>query len=779
MALLICGTLATVSGTPPALAQVASQDAQATENTSSNSSSSQGAVALEPITVSPQASPPKVSKAPRRAVVSEPITVTSERGWHPVSEVPQNVTVLSGEDIDKRAVRDIDDLLRYVPGTRVDRETSLNNPFGQLGSFQIRGVGGNRVQILVDGSRIQEQTIYGSRDFVDPFNMQAVEIVRGPSSVLWGADALGGVVAFRTRDPEDLLAFGDKPWAADIKLAYDSFDKSFRKQITAAAESGDFQVLASLGHLSAREPRLRNARADGGIWGCTRPSFFGCDKLFSADTEAVNGLAKIIWTPENHEFRLTGEFFNRNTGVDQVWDAFAAMSGYSSLSYPRELDMERMRFTLEHTWAVKSPLIDEFKWQLSYSPQNRDTSGTQTRRFAARTDLYSPIRNYGETFLEADVQITSRFNTWPISHKLVYGFDGDIMQSAYDGYNVVHRSDTGLTTIVTNQGYNFPEVETSRADFYIQDEMKFLDGRLTVTPGLRYATYRIDPTGDTGYKPLPGNEPQTTSKSTLIKKLGMVYELNSSYSVYASYGEGFKMPTSQQLFVSANDPFIGGIVLPNPSLKPESVKNYEAGIRGRFARGSFSAGIFYADYQDFIRGPMALNPATPNVWTYDNVENVELWGIEFSGEYEFYATWWATAAVSYQYGVQALTGASETPFDGAVPLTTTLGVRHLMQEWNLEAEVLATFGSKVTRRSNPDAFLPSGYAVFDGYLSWKPRSEIEINAGVLNIFDTRYFPNSLYGYLNTPVSASTIGANPLEVQTAPGRTFKLGSTFRF
>ncbi len=716
---------------------------------------------------------------PEETILLERITVTAQRGPNELFNVAQNVTILTGEQLDSRAVRDIDDMVRYLPGLSVDRETSLNNPYGQLGSFSIRGVGGNRVQILVDGARVQEQTIYGSRDFADPFNMKAVEIVRGPSSVLWGADALGGVVSFRTRDPQDLLDGSDKPWAGEIKSAYDSFDGSFRKQFTAAASQGDFQMLASFGHLSAHEPRLRNARADGGIWGCPRPASFGCDKLFDADTYAWNALGKLIWTPEDHQFRLTGEFFRRHTEVDQVWDAFAGSSGYASASYPRELDMQRTRLALEHKWTLNTPLLDEIKWQLSYSPQKRDTSGTQTRIFATRTDTYTPVRNYGETFLEADVQLTSRFATGGIAHKLIYGFDGDLTDSSYDGYNIVHRSDTGATTIQTNQGYNFPEVKTRRADFYIQDEMELLDGRLRITPGVRFATYRIDPTGDTGYKPLPGNEPEVTSNTKLIKKLGLIYELDDSYSAYASYGEGFKMPTSQQMFVSASDPFIGGIVLPNPGLKPESVRNYEIGLRGLFDRGSFSAGVFYADYQDFIRGPMNLDPTRPNVWTYDNVEDVKLWGIEIAGEYEFHADWWASAAISYQHGTQRVAGGKKTPFDGAVPLTAVLGLRHFIADWNLEAEVLGTFGAAVTRRASPNAFLPGGYAVFDAYLNWKPRNNLELNAGIQNMFDTRYFRNSLYGYDVTPASAATAGARPLEAQVAPGRTFKLGATLRF
>lgn len=202
------------------------------------------------------------------------LTVTATRNASKVLDVPMTVSVITAEDLDKRVVRDIQDLARYEPGVGVARQTSIANPFGQLTGFTIRGMGGNRVQMLVDGARVQEQVIDGSRDFVDPFNLKAVEIVRGPNSVLWGADALGGVVAFQTKDPSDILRGQDKPWGVEIKSAFDSFDNSWRKQITAAYDFGDVEILGSFGNLTSTEPKAIKADPEGGIWGCPiRPAF--------------------------------------------------------------------------------------------------------------------------------------------------------------------------------------------------------------------------------------------------------------------------------------------------------------------------------------------------------------------------------------------------------------------------------------------------------------------------------------------------------------------------
>jgi hemoglobin/transferrin/lactoferrin receptor protein len=261
------------------------------------------------------------------------MVVTATRDSRRALDVPATITVISDAELKRRIVRDIQDLVRHEPGVSVDRQTAIANPWGQLTGFTIRGMSGNRVQMLVEGSRVQERITDGSRDLVDPFNMKAVEIMRGPNSVLMGADALGGTVAFRTRDPADLLEGSDKPWAVEVRTSFDSYDNSWRKQITGAYDFGAIQVLGSFGHLSSTEPELTKADPNGGLWGCTRPSCFRCDQLYPADTSAYNGLVKMVITPNaDHEIKLTGEFFDRNTVIQQIWDSGAATNGIPTTS---------------------------------------------------------------------------------------------------------------------------------------------------------------------------------------------------------------------------------------------------------------------------------------------------------------------------------------------------------------------------------------------------------------------------------------------------------------
>jgi hemoglobin/transferrin/lactoferrin receptor protein len=722
----------------------------------------------------------------------EPIVLLSTRGAARVLDVPQTISVIDREELDNRNVRDIQDLVRHEPGISVSRQTSITNPWGQLSGFSIRGMSGNRVLLTVDGSRVQESITDGSRDFFDLSNFQSVEIVRGPNSVLWGADALGGSVMFRTRDPSDLLADDPtKPWALELKSSYDSFDHSWKKQITGAYDFGDLEIMGSYSQTSSQEGHFGNARADGGIWGCTR-LYIGCDKLFPNDTDVDNALVKAVWTPTaDHTIKLTGELFGRDTEVLQLYDMSASTTGVPSPSayvndpYIRDLEMRRKRIALEHQWDVDTGWLDTLNWRVSYSPQSRTTDSNQRRVYSNRVQFHNQYRDYSEDFLEADIQLQSSFDLGPTSHKLTYGFDGDLTKGDYEGINTTYNSLTGLTTVQENQGFSFPRVDTTRADFYIQDEITMLDDRLTITPGLRLAHYSIDPTGDGSYPGLPGYEPSEQDKTELLKRIGAIYKLDETYSVYASYGEGFKMPTSQQLFQSSSDPFSGIAIIPNLDLEPESVQSYEVGLRGQYDRGFFSLGAFYADYEDFIRSFQPTTIIGPGgvpvpARTFDNVEDVKLWGIEFGGEYEILDDTTVSANFSWSKGRQRVSsGAAKTAFDGAVPFTAVLGVKHVLPDYNLQFEAFGTFAAGRTENASPTSYLASGHALFDAYAKWTPRKNFELTFGVENIFDRRYFPNTLTNYENTPSPASVANVNPLELQTGPGRVFKVGATVKF
>lgn len=722
-------------------------------------------------------------------VMLDTISVYADRNARQLLDLPQNVTVIGRQELDERMVRDVQDLVRYEPGISVSKTTSSVDPFGNLAGFTIRGVSNNRVQMLVDGTRVIEGIVDGNRDFVNIANLKAVEIIRGPAGVMWGADALGGVVAFVTKDPEDYLKGRD--FGGQLDTSYDSYDKSFFKTGTSAFRFGDFSAMISASHRSYNEGTLSNARADGGSWGCPRnPEAIRCNQLNPLDGKDYDLLGKLVWSPsKDHEVKFTAEYMKKNATVDQRFDLGAATGGITNLGYIRNQIQTRERYTLSQRYTPDLGWLDQVKWQVSHSPQERQFTGNRLRRLAnGQQDRLDYLLNYKEQFTEGDLQINSSFNTFLATHKLTYGAYASVAETDYQRRDILTNLATGVSTTTNAGGFNFANATTKRIDGFIQDEIGFFNNRWVLSPGLRYATYELNPRPDQYYVARTSKEPRDISSEKLVKQLGSVFKLDERLSVVARYAEGFKMPTAQQLFTSL--PGGGGgnsDLIPNPDLKPEQVKSYEIGVRGQFANGFFSATVFKADYtnfiQNFVEVPSTTNPGIFD-YTYRNLSSVNVWGVELAAERRLTANWIVSGSIAYIDGTQvAAANAPTTQFDGTTPLSGTFGVRYVDPEIGFDAQLISTWSSKVLERSSATLYRPDGYIVFDAIFGWSPQfvKGLTLRASVLNIADTRYF-RSLNGattYTIVPASTAVAIQNPLELQTAAGRTFKVGANYQF
>ena len=723
---------------------------------------------------------PPAAEAPAGGEIQlDMISVTATRQPTQLLDIPGTVNVISRETIDQHQINNNQELVRYQPGVTVDRQTSGTDPWGNLGGFTIRGVGGNRVQMQVDGSRIQERITDGNRSFTDMPTLKAVEIVRGPGSVLWGADALGGIVAFRTLDPDDLLINKGKPWAGRVEASFDSFDNSFSKTAMFAAQfNPQWQGIVVVNQKTYNEGRLGRARADGGLWGCPRVAeAIRCNELNPLDGTTWNMLSKLVFRPTaDHEFKLTGEMFSSDNTVFQMYDYGLQTNRSYNGEYNRNQEQTRYRVAFSHDWKVNAPFLDNVRWNVSYSPQKRALDSWRHQINTSRQYVITnDILDYQEDFLQADVQLSSHFDLLGARHNLTYGFQGDTTTTDYFRQSTVYNRTRNTTAVTRAGGFNFANSDTWRADLYIQDEIRMFGDRLIVTPGVRWANYNINPRPDSDYVVAAGREPRELNSSKVIPQVGAIFKLTDVFSIYGRYAEGFKMPTAQQLYSSL--PSTTTLIIPNPDLKPESVRSYEAGLRGKFGKGWFSIGVFKADYTDFIQ---SFYQIFPNTYTYRNLSSVKIWGVEASAEYMFNENWAVSAAMSYQHGKQQYeAGDRYVPFDGASPLNGTIGVKWMKPEWGLETEFRSTFARGVSRVSDQSLYKPGGYAVFDAYANWKINETFTLRAAVLNIFDTRYFkgpfPNT---YAITPLTSVAI-ANPLELQTAPGRTFRISAVANF
>ncbi|WP_439599386.1 TonB-dependent hemoglobin/transferrin/lactoferrin family receptor [Falsiroseomonas sp.] len=715
-----------------------------------------------------------------------PVNTTGLRNERRLMDTPATVDVISGAELDRQMARNAEDVFRYTPGVTVNRQTTSTDPFGSLGGITVRGVGGNRVLTVVDGFRTIERITDNTRDVVDPWNMSRVEVVRGPGSVLYGSDALGGVVNYITRNPSDYIRPGET-WGGEVSTSFSSLDNSLQSRATVAARVEDWSAMFSYQRRDASEPSRNNSRSPDGIWNCTRNTAAGalpCNRLNPTGIASDDYFARVVWDPlPNFRLRVTADVMQRVTDVDQRYDLgpTSATSGITNLDYQRRQAIDRGLFSTDAEWRPEYGWLDSVRVMAGYQPQQIERTGTRLQRIASGQYTTAFDRTtYSENVLQGEVQLSSSLNVIGTRHVFTYGVSASTTETDYQRENITTNLNTGVRTVTRATGFNFANADTRRLDGFLQDEITLFGGRLTLVPGLRYATTRISPRPDGDYKAVVGAEPRNQDDSNLSLAFGAIWRLDEVFSLYANYGEGFKQATAEQLYTSL--PGTSSNLIPNPNLRPEEVRSVEGGIRVQLPNAYASLGVFRADYTDFIQS-FVLVPGTANDYTYQNLSEVTVQGVEFSGAWRFARDWTLNGAASWQEGRQRATPTSaRTGFDGARPLTATAGITYDNPDLRTSVTLNGTYAAEVTNLSSSTLYHPKSYQVFDMLASWRPLANLELNGGIFNLLDTRYLPLAPGGTTYSVSSAtldSVKAANPIELQVAPGRTFRVGARVTF
>jgi vitamin B12 transporter len=125
-----------------------------------------------------------------------PVVITATRTAEPIQSVLAPVSVLERADIERLQSKDFSDLISHLPGVDISRD---GGP-GALSSLYLRGTNSDHTLFLIDGQRVSSATLGStSFQFLDPQQIEKIEVVRGPKSTLYGSDAIGGVIQIFTR----------------------------------------------------------------------------------------------------------------------------------------------------------------------------------------------------------------------------------------------------------------------------------------------------------------------------------------------------------------------------------------------------------------------------------------------------------------------------------------------------------------------------------------------------------------------------------------------------
>jgi hemoglobin/transferrin/lactoferrin receptor protein len=659
------------------------------------------------------------------------ITVTATKIETSLHETPATVSVFSERKIEEWLVNDIKDLVRFEPGVSVrsspPRFTAAGAPTGRDGNsgFNIRGMEGNRVLMLVDGVRVPDGYTFGAQsvgrgDYVDLDVLKSVEILRGPSSALYGSDGLAGAVSFITKDPVNYLTEG-RDWAARARVGYDSSNESFTQSLVGAGRVGDFSAMLAYSRREGEEQDTQGTNNSTSI-NRTTPN--------PEENSSNAVLLKTVYNlNESNQIRLTWDHLDSDTD----WQVLSAVSA-TTASLTAFDDMERDRITLSHRYEGGGAIQ-----RIDTAVYYQDSS---TRQFSSedRTTAADRIRDatFDNTVRGVNVQLFSGFTTGSLQHRLVYGGD----------YSLTEQESLRTGTVPppgeTFPSHAFPTTDQTLAGAFVQDEITFANGRVSVYPALRWDYYKIDPEND----PLFVSGPATGQDDSKVSpKLAAVVRFTEQLNFFVNAARGFKAPAPSQVNTGFTNPAQGYRSISNPDLKPETSETIEAGVRWSSERVDASLVGFDSDYQDFIEQATVgggFTPLNPAIFQFVNLSGAEIYGAEASLEVRLGAGFKVNTAASFARGDATNSSGVRTPIRSVDPVKVASGVEWREAADRFGARLFATYSdskspSRVGQCTPAPCFLPDSFVVFDVVGWWKITDALTARAGVFNVSDEKYW----------------------------------------
>ncbi|WP_052879571.1 TonB-dependent hemoglobin/transferrin/lactoferrin family receptor [Vibrio coralliirubri] len=682
------------------------------------------------------------------------VVVSATRTEQSKADVSSSIESVSSEDIDNQMSNDIKQALQYTPGV----EAQGSGRFG-ISGFNIRGVEGDRVKLMVDG--VQQPTPYNPgateqrkySNAIEVDTLSVIEVNKGPASTLYGSDAIGGAVLLRTKNPEDMLRTDGDENRFGIKSSYTSADEQFKNTLSWAMRKDKLETIVMATYAQGHETETHSSGSDieGPDRGAANP----------ADTELSNFLAKAFYNvSDSNKIGLTLEHYQRQYDEDELnYNGYTLMPGFVYTDNYNEDTNKRFRATLEQQLKLNSSIADSLDWSLSYQDsstlnKNYDTTGFNGRRLRER--------DASDVNMQVDTQLSKLVNISGADHEFTYGFT--YLQNDFELDNTDHKFDQGT---VTPGSTGIPDAKITQWGVFLQDQAFFMDDKLIVTGGLRYDSFVADPSTDEGYT----TEYDKNEDDAFTAKLGSVYHINDSLSVFGQIGQGFKAPSVYDLYYFYNQ---GAIVEANPNLKAERSLSYELGLRGSNQYARFELSTFYTDYTDFINETKTGEQGGKDVFTKENLDEVTIYGAEFSSTINLdtlfdapYGTY-TRLAVAYADGEDKSTGKS---IDSVAPLTSTIGLG--IERDNFGSALNVKMVASKDDWNSDDNVDVSGYTVVDLTAYYRPITDLTLRAGLFNALDKKYW---LYSDMSGSAHDSQFNT---DIKSQPGRNWGLSANYEF
>ena len=631
-----------------------------------------------------------------KIITIEEMTVTGETKSvdDKIFYAPQSITIIDKGEIERKKPMSIGDIIRDIPGVEISQcQTAYKK------EPVIRALGGHRVIIMVDGQQLSSNTFLSGTPLstIDADNVERIEIIRGPTSVRYGSDALGGVINIITKKymPSDEFSIHGK-FGIDYASVYDL--SSLRMDIFGGDKKYDFKL-----GLSGTD--VGRTQIPDQSW----PFVIDEDnRMYNTEYGHDDWSFHAGYRPRDNHYMSFGYIGHRGKDIglamileeepmmpmllDTIPDLLANILNMDpdlfGISVPPLLINQIDNFIGSikadtGTFGLPDTGLDLFS--ASYHLKNKlgrlesleIKAGWQKMgwKFLHCPHMYLPFSNMDSPFLSGILDMfgldidnssfmdmafkanhdslskiisLSGISTWTFgnNHRLTTGIDF-YHTDAGDDVSDLRQIKIFEMPVYKYLVYSESEVKQDRARIFIEDEI--ILGNFIITPGLNFDYLKARKTGtkpdtviadplsliiaDMLERDKRILNPEDNQWNGLGGALGIIYLLNPDVNLTATLARGIRLPSVDETYFST--PHSNNMIAGNWNLTPEKSMDYEIGIKANFDRFFCTLNLYYTKIEDMIElaCPAGFNLFMTNTFQWENINQVDIYGSEVSLRY--------------------------------------------------------------------------------------------------------------------------------------------------
>jgi hemoglobin/transferrin/lactoferrin receptor protein len=686
----------------------------------------------------------------------EEVVVSASRWRQSSTTVPNKITTIKPKEVRLQNPQTAADLLGISGKVFIQKSQQGG------GSPIIRGFATNRLIYTIDGVRMNTAIFRGGNIQnvinLDPFSTEKSEVLFGPGSVVYGSDAIGGVMSFHTYGPQFSLTdkmevsgnvFGRYATANQEKTGHIDFNIGLKK----------WAFYTSISHWDYDDLRQGSDGPDDYLKPFYVERVDGEDQIKQQDDELLqipsaysqlNLLQKVRFKASEHS-RFDYAFHYSETSPYGRYDRHNRLRNglprYAEWDYgPQKWMMNLLSFKNDKA----TPLYDEVQVRLAHQLFN------ESRITRNLNDPERTIREEEVEALSLNLDLQKRLGS---RHQLFYGAEVVTNQVSSDGRikNIVDGS-------LSDEADRYPQSDWTSAAIFISDEFS-LNEKFDVLAGARYNYFALnaDFSQNLPFYPLPFDE-VSLNNDALSGSLGAVYRPDETWVFKANLGTAFRAPNVDDIGkVFDSEP--GAVTVPNPDLAAEMAYNVDLGFAKLIKDVvKFDLTGYYTILENaMVRRDFQLNGADSilydgslsQVQAIQNAAEARVYGVQAGMEVKFSRQFSWINDVNFQWGEEEMDDGTVSPSRHAAPF---FGVSRLnFDRKQSRLQFYVEYQGEVAHEDlsveeqgkeeiyaldeNGNTYAPAWYTL-NFKFEQTVNENLSVSGGVENISDQRYRPYS-------------------------------------